>query len=75
MQHKDLQKLLLNTENQLLIEHTPLDNYWGDGGNGSGKNRLGQLLRNDKKINATPACRQAGFSNEQTLFANRFADG
>ena len=43
-QHKDLQQLLLETEDSLLIEHTVLDNYWGDGGDGSGKNRLGKLL-------------------------------
>ena len=28
----------------LLVEHTVNDHYWGDGGDGSGKNRLGQLL-------------------------------
>jgi len=27
-----------------LIEHTKNDSYWADGGDGSGKNRLGQLL-------------------------------
>jgi len=43
-QHKDLQKLLLETKDSLLVEHTRLDNYWGDGGDGSGKNRLGKLL-------------------------------
>jgi len=43
-QHQELQKLLLDTENNLLIEHTELDNYWGDGGNGKGKNKLGKLL-------------------------------
>ncbi len=43
-QHPKLKKLLLDTENSILIEHTPNDNYWGDGGNGNGKNRLGYLL-------------------------------
>lgn len=45
-QHKELTDLLINTENAKLIEHTSNDNYWGDGGNGSGKNMLGQLLMN-----------------------------
>jgi len=27
-----------------LIEHTKKDSYWGDGGNGSGKNKLGKIL-------------------------------
>jgi N-glycosidase YbiA len=26
------------------VEHTRNDAYWGDGGDGTGKNRLGQLL-------------------------------
>ena len=43
-QHKELRELLLNTEDKVLIEHTENDSYWGDGGNGKGKNRLGKLL-------------------------------
>jgi predicted NAD-dependent protein-ADP-ribosyltransferase YbiA (DUF1768 family) len=27
-----------------IIEHTENDDYWGDGGDGSGKNMLGQIL-------------------------------
>ncbi len=27
-----------------LVEHTANDAYWGDGGDGNGKNRLGSLL-------------------------------
>ncbi len=48
-QHKDLQQLLLDTQNSLLVEHTALDNYWGDGGNGTGKNRLGKVLMKLRK--------------------------
>ena len=36
--------MLLATGETLLVEHTANDNYWADGGDGSGKNRLGQLL-------------------------------
>lgn len=39
-----VKKLLLATGNALLVEHTKNDNYWGDGGNGKGKNRLGEIL-------------------------------
>ena len=43
-QHEDLREILLGTGEALLVEHTTNDSYWGDGGDGSGKNRLGQLL-------------------------------
>ncbi len=43
-QHKELKKLLLDTEDKILVEHTENDNYWGDGGDGKGKNKLGKLL-------------------------------
>lgn len=43
-QHDDLRALLLATGDARLVEHTGNDAYWGDGGDGSGKNRLGQLL-------------------------------
>ena len=37
-------RLLLGTGDANLIEHTENDAYWGDGGDGRGKNRLGQIL-------------------------------
>jgi ribA/ribD-fused uncharacterized protein len=43
-QHSDLKEKLLATGNAIIIEHTRNDNYWGDGGDGSGKNMLGKLL-------------------------------
>jgi ribA/ribD-fused uncharacterized protein len=43
-QHDDLRKLLLGTGDSRLIEHTENDDYWGDGGDGKGKNRLGKIL-------------------------------
>ena len=43
-QHEDLQAILLGTGDAVLVEHTANDAYWGDGGDGSGKNRLGRLL-------------------------------
>jgi ribA/ribD-fused uncharacterized protein len=43
-QHLELQDILLGTGYSLLIEHTENDSYWGDGGNGKGKNMLGRVL-------------------------------
>ncbi len=43
-QHEDLKALLLGTGDETLVEHTERDSYWGDGGDGSGKNMLGQTL-------------------------------
>lgn len=43
-QHQTLRSLLLGTKDAQLVEHTANDSYWGDGGNGSGKNMLGKLL-------------------------------
>ena len=43
-EHESLRLLLLSTEDRKLVEHTKNDSYWGDGGDGSGKNRLGSLL-------------------------------
>lgn len=43
-QHEDLRLLLLSTGDAKLVEHTENDDYWGDGGDGSGKNMLGRIL-------------------------------
>jgi ribA/ribD-fused uncharacterized protein len=43
-QHEGLKEVLLGTGDAKLVEHTANDSYWGDGGDGGGKNRLGQLL-------------------------------
>lgn len=44
MQHPALARLLLGTGDAPIVEHAPRDRYWGDGGDGSGKNMLGTLL-------------------------------
>jgi N-glycosidase YbiA len=41
-----LQKLLKQTKNSTIYEHTKNDCYWGDCGDRSGKNKLGILLNN-----------------------------
>lgn len=44
LQHPKLRKEIILTGESNLIEHTENDCYWGDGGDGSGENRLGILL-------------------------------
>lgn len=43
-QYPDLREILLATGDAKLIEHTTNDSYWGDGGDGSGRNMLGRIL-------------------------------
>jgi N-glycosidase YbiA len=43
-QHQDLREFLLSTGDSKLVEHTGNDRYWGDGGDGSGRNMLGRIL-------------------------------
>ncbi|HEX7378803.1 MAG TPA: NADAR family protein [Pirellulales bacterium] len=43
-QHDDLRAVLLGTGDAKIVEHTANDAYWGDGGDGSGINMLGQVL-------------------------------
>lgn len=42
--HADIRRILLETGNELIVENSPIDYYWGCGKDGSGKNRLGQIL-------------------------------
>ncbi len=43
-QHAELSALLLATGDAVLVEHTENDEFWGDGGDGSGRNELGRIL-------------------------------
>lgn len=43
-QHPDLQAQLLATNDEELIEDSPVDWYWGCGKDGTGKNMLGKIL-------------------------------
>ena len=40
----DPKLLLLATGDSVIVEHTEADAFWGDGGDGSGKNMLGRIL-------------------------------
>lgn len=44
LQYENLRNLLLSTGDAEIVEHTKSDPYWGDGGNGSGQNKLGKIL-------------------------------
>ena len=43
-QNESLKKILLDTEPRKLYESTRNDTYWGIGKDGTGKNKLGQIL-------------------------------
>lgn len=43
-QHLELKTLLLGTGDATIVEHTENDKYWGDGGDGTGRNMLGIML-------------------------------
>ncbi len=42
-QHTDVRTTLLETGSAYIVEHTRNDKYWGDGGDGTGKNILGRI--------------------------------
>lgn len=43
-QNPELENLLIETGNKNIVERTDSDSYWGDGKDGTGKNRMGFLL-------------------------------
>ncbi len=49
-QHSDIREILLSTTEKNIIEHTANDSYWGDGGDGSGQNKLGIILMKVRTI-------------------------
>jgi N-glycosidase YbiA len=42
--HKDIRAILLGTADEPLVENAPGDFYWGCGKDGTGQNKLGQIL-------------------------------
>lgn len=42
--HADIRDILLSTGDELIVENSPIDYYWGCGADGSGTNMLGQIL-------------------------------
>jgi ribA/ribD-fused uncharacterized protein len=48
--HADIQEILLTTREEVLVENSPIDYYWECGKDGSGKNKLGQILMEVREI-------------------------
>lgn len=48
--HADIRAVLLSTSDELIVENSPIDYYWGCGADGSGKNMLGQILMEVREI-------------------------
>ncbi len=42
--HAQFRQRLLDTGNQEIVENAPSDYFWGCGANGTGKNKLGEIL-------------------------------
>ncbi len=42
--HADIREILLSTGEQPIVENSPIDYYWGCGADGTGLNRLGEIL-------------------------------
>ncbi len=53
-QHDDLREILDSTGESEIVEHTVNDRYWGDGGDGRGKNMLGKILMRVREELRTP---------------------
>jgi ribA/ribD-fused uncharacterized protein len=53
-QHEELREILLQTGDAKIVERTENDSYWGDGGDGSGKNMLGIILMEVRKTLQNP---------------------
>jgi N-glycosidase YbiA len=42
--HSDIREVLLITGDEMLIENSPTDYFWGCGANHTGENHLGKIL-------------------------------
>jgi N-glycosidase YbiA len=52
--HPELREILLSTGDEFLVENAPDDYYWGCGKDGSGKNKLGEILMVVREILRNP---------------------
>jgi ribA/ribD-fused uncharacterized protein len=64
-----VKEVLLSTGNAILRENSPRDSYWGTGGDGSGKNKLGILLMKIRdEIQETEGIHVRKYIDYQLLF-------
>lgn len=77
-QNEEIQSVLLSTAGCKLVEHTANDSYWGDGGDGRGKNKLGlTLMRVRDEMLAGPCSDEAeedGGDDELGIFNYNYTD-
>ena len=72
-QHDYLRKMLLGTGERKLVEHSPYDSYWGDGGDGTGRNRLGELLmRLRRELRSGRNIKKGATHNQQEVTSEQF---
>lgn len=60
-QHAELRDALLAIGDAALVEHKRNDSYWGDGGDGRGRNMLGQIL-----VSVRDELRRGGEASEES---------
>ncbi|OCR01959.1 Swarming motility protein ybiA [Oscillatoriales cyanobacterium USR001] len=48
--HANIREILLSTNDEEIVENSPIDYYWGCGKDGSGKNKLGLILMEVREI-------------------------
>lgn len=72
--HPDIQETLLSTGNELLVENSPTDYFWGCGIDKTGQNHLGKVLmsvredlRNLHLSNSKYSCQEASYKIQNTL--------
>ena len=53
--HLDIQAILISTENELIVENSPCDYFWGCGEDRTGDNHLGKILMSVRQEIRQPA--------------------
>ena len=56
-QHEKVRKILKESGNKVIVENSPIDNFWGAGPDGNGENALGKLwmkIRDSQDVDSDP---------------------
>jgi len=67
-QNKGIRKTLLSTGSSILVENSPVDNYWGCGKHGNGQNKLGIILMS---VREELRAKENGSGNQQVETENK----